>query len=239
MSVVRRCVPLLALFASLGLAQSPTGILTGKLIDITGAGLANVRVRLTSEQTTDLQIDENTNGDGDFKFSVVPSGEYILRSFVPGFQTVTIKSIAIEAGGEIKLPTVQMWIGSCGGGRQPINFMRFQPEQTQTGGLSGRVQFPAQGNSAPVAGAEVKLLCSKGGICATTKTDHNGEFSFSNIYPGDVPLLVNQPGFYPQDMAGFRVESGWQLNYYPVYLEKCSPRDCDPAKRPKTVEICE
>jgi len=242
MGVIRCCAPSLTLYASLALAQSQTGILTGKLIDITGAGVANAQLELTSETITDQGIVANTGRDGDFKFSDLPTGEYILRSLVPGFQSLTIKSIAIGAGEERRLPPVQLDIGLFCGGRRPINYMRFKTEQTNTGGLGGRVQLdegPLKGNSQAVAGAEVKLLCTKGGVCATTRTDHDGEFSFSNIYPGDVSLLVSQPGFYPLDETGFRIESGRELTYYPVYLEKCSRGNCNPAKRPRKVVICE
>lgn len=224
MSVVRRCAPFLALCACLAFAQGQTGILTGKLIDITGAGIANAPVELTSEPITDQRIVSYTNGDGDFKFSNLPTGNYILRSRAPGFQFLTIKSVAIEDGEERKLPPVQLEIGFCGG-RRAIDYMRFQYPQTNTGGLGGKVlvdEGPLKGNSQPVADAEVKLLCSKGGVCATAKTDHDGAFSFSKIYPGDASLLVSHPGFYPHDKTGFRIESGRELTYYPIYLEKCS-----------------
>jgi Carboxypeptidase regulatory-like domain len=242
MSLIRECLPLLTVCASLALAQTPTGILTGKIVDITGGGIANARVELTSETIAGRRIVANADSDGDFKFPDLQTGEYVLRSFMPGFQSLTIKSIAIEADGERKLPTVQLEVGFCGQGRRPIDYMRFRSEQTDTGGLGGRVQVdegPLKGNSQPIVDAVVRLLCSKGGICATTRTDHNGEFSFSNIYPGDASLLIRQRGFYPLDETGFRVETGRELTYLPVYLKKCPSGRCNPAKRPRKVAICE
>ena len=88
-------------------------------------------------------------------------------------------------------------------------------------------------------GAEVRLLCGKGGsfgkdvICGTTKTNEDGEFRFTGLNPGEFNLQVTRKGFYPLHEAGYRVDAGRESIYYPIYLEKCFRGDCNPSKRPK------
>ena len=95
------------------------------------------------------------------------------------------------------------------------------------------------GNSPPIAGAEVTLICKRK-VCPTVKTDSNGEFIFKDLAPGVFAVRVTRTGFYPLDEAVYNVREGMESVYWPLSIERCPHGDCNPRKRPKKpIAICE
>jgi hypothetical protein len=85
------------LFTSAAFSQLTTADIVGTVTDATGAVLPNAAVALTNLGTNE-QRSGQTNGSGDFSFTLLPVGHYSLSVKAKGFQESINKDIAVEAG---------------------------------------------------------------------------------------------------------------------------------------------
>ena len=98
-------------------AQENTAGLTGKVKDITGAGVSGTQAELLSETASDRRFRASADFTGIYHFSGVPADEYTLKLFSPGFKSLTVKSIHILEREQKSLPTLRLEVGSmadCG-----------------------------------------------------------------------------------------------------------------------------
>src|SRR3954467_11891502 len=72
-------------FISLMYAADPTGSLTGKVVDPSGAVVAGAKLTVTS-QGTGLKREAASGSDGGFLFPLLPPGTYNLTAGASGFQ---------------------------------------------------------------------------------------------------------------------------------------------------------
>lgn len=79
---------LVAVLATPGLAQTPTGTLSGRVTDVTGAPRANVGVTVTSSSLLQPQR-TSTSVTGDYIFRLLPPGEYAVSFELSGFAAAT------------------------------------------------------------------------------------------------------------------------------------------------------
>jgi hypothetical protein len=217
-------------------AQVGSASLTGKVKDITGAGVPGTQVYLQSGSKPGRQFGTNSDTAGQFVFTGVAADTYALKLNRPGFHLLTVKEIRILEGEQKALPTLQLDVSSmadCGGGAA-LDYIRMLPSGSLLGNVGGSVrldQGPMKGNGPPISSADVTVrFCSKG---CTAKTDVNGDFSFGDLSPGDHSVEVTHPGFYPLYMPGYLVKQGIESIYYSVYLERCPKGNCDPKLRPR------
>src|SRR5947209_15933634 len=75
----------LVAFTGLAVAQTSTGSVTGRVVDPSGAPIANAEVRLINQATKDSRL-VPTGGNGDFVFVDVQPGDYALNIKVSGFK---------------------------------------------------------------------------------------------------------------------------------------------------------
>ena len=95
----------LALLASVPLiAQTFRGGVAGAVTDATGAAVANAPVRLVSPETG-LTRDGVTSSAGDFVFQDLPLGKYNVTVTQPGFETVIVSGVVVDAG---KIATLEL-----------------------------------------------------------------------------------------------------------------------------------
>jgi len=97
---------LLAATVAVAAAQS-SSTLSGTVVDPQGAGLPGVRVTLMNVERQTSQ-DAETNRSGQFQFTSLPMGDYVVRVQVPGFQsyqatvsamtTNIVQTIALQLG---------------------------------------------------------------------------------------------------------------------------------------------
>jgi hypothetical protein len=85
-----------ALTAAAVFAQVPTGIISGTLMDSSGAIVPNGTIIIT-ERSTGAVRNLSTTAEGLFSASSLAAGEYEVRAEVEGFRT-TVRSATVEAG---------------------------------------------------------------------------------------------------------------------------------------------
>jgi TonB family protein len=76
-------------------AQAPRGILSGVVIDPSGARVPNARVVAKSE---DGAAQEQTKADlaGEYRFAALPSGQYVLEFASPGFKPAKVNATVVS-----------------------------------------------------------------------------------------------------------------------------------------------
>jgi hypothetical protein len=218
-------------------AQVGSAGLTGKVKDITGAGVSSAQAELLSETVSDRRFRTSADSTGIYHFSGLPTGEYTLKLFSPGFKSLTVKSIHIMESEQKSLPTLQLQVGSIAdcGGHAVLDYIRFLPTGGHSGNLVGSIrieQAPFVVKSPPISGADVTLICDTG-VCGATKANADGVFVFRTLPPGNLSVRVNRTGFYPLIEPGYVIEEGLESVYWSIYIERCPRGNCDPTMRPK------
>ena len=101
---------ILLLFTSAALAQLTTADILGTVTDSTGASIPNAGVTLTNLGTND-QRTVQSNGSGDYTFTLLPVGHYSISVKAAGFQESMTKDLAVEAGDRARAD-VHLQVGS-------------------------------------------------------------------------------------------------------------------------------
>jgi hypothetical protein len=202
--------------------SAPAASLKGTVVDQTGAVVPHANVELASGTNKyKTQADET----GVYQFSNLPAGEYSLKFSGTGFRNRTV-IIGLLESEQKRLPDVTLDIASSGcGGPPPRDLAPLRG--TLFGTLSGSVNPTAED-------VEVTLVCRTFNVCASTKTDSNGRFSFQMISAGVYGLNFRRDGFYLENATGYSyyVDAGWESVYGPKFLQQCPNGNCDPKLRP-------
>ena len=98
-----------ALAAMPALAQSPTGSITGNVLDGSGAGLPGATVTVTSVDTGATKT-TTSGAQGSFTFPLLPPGRYSVASELTGFSAAKVGNVTVSIGGQEKV-TLKMEIG--------------------------------------------------------------------------------------------------------------------------------
>jgi hypothetical protein len=100
----------LTLTASLSLAQTSTGIITGRVVDPQGASVASAEVTLT-QQLTSVKISTRTDASGDFVFPSVLPGQYMVSVEQSGFKRLEKRGVTLSASERLSAGTLTLEIG--------------------------------------------------------------------------------------------------------------------------------
>src|SRR6478609_5730756 len=76
-------------------AQSITGTVTGSVRDASGGAISGNEVRLANSGTGVVNR-TNTDEAGNFRFLLVPPGNYSIEAGAPGFKTFRREGIVVE-----------------------------------------------------------------------------------------------------------------------------------------------
>ncbi|QMV19400.1 TonB-dependent receptor [Granulicella sp. 5B5] len=87
----------LVLACTTAMAQLSTADIVGTVTDPTGALVPNAKVTLQNVDTHE-QRNAVSNSTGDYLFTLLPVGRYIVTVHASGFKTSTVSNLAIEAG---------------------------------------------------------------------------------------------------------------------------------------------
>src|SRR5690242_12207144 len=90
------CALLVLAFVGSAEAQTVQGVVTGSVVDSSGAVVPGADLTLTNDGTGVAQQEKSAT-DGGFRFGLVPPGSYTLTIKAQGFTTREIKAIIVEA----------------------------------------------------------------------------------------------------------------------------------------------
>ena len=89
--------------------QTVQGVVTGTVVDSTGAVIPAADLTLTND-ATNVSQEEKSGQDGSYRFPLVPPGTYTLTSKAGGFTTRQIKNIVVDASQTVPV-AVTMSVG--------------------------------------------------------------------------------------------------------------------------------
>ena len=84
-------------------AQTPSGEISGTVVDSSGSVLPGVRVTLTNSGTNAVRLSQ-TNETGVYVFPAVPPGTYSLKVELEGFSTAQQTGINVQVGSSNRFP---------------------------------------------------------------------------------------------------------------------------------------
>lgn len=84
-------------FVSAGSCQLTTADILGTVTDATGAVVPNAEINLTNLGTNEKRTTQS-NGSGDYSFTLLPVGHYSISVRAGGFQASITKDLSVEAG---------------------------------------------------------------------------------------------------------------------------------------------
>src|ERR1700716_4229236 len=90
-------LPFVFFFASAAFSRLTTADIVGTVTDATGAVVPNAVVVLTNLGTNDKRTGQ-TNGSGDYSFTLLPVGHYSISVKAGGFQESINRDLSVEAG---------------------------------------------------------------------------------------------------------------------------------------------
>jgi hypothetical protein len=100
----------LLLFTSAAFGQLTTADILGTVTDATGAVVPNASVILTNLGTNEKRTGQS-NSSGDYSFTLLPVGHYLITVKAGGFQESITKDLAVEAGDRARAD-VHLQLGS-------------------------------------------------------------------------------------------------------------------------------
>src|ERR1700694_815888 len=91
------CLFFVVMLPPLGAQSRATGAIQGTVLDSTGSVIVGARITVTN---TDFGAARHTESDesGQFRFSGLPVGNYILRLEKEGFGTVLVQTFPVSVG---------------------------------------------------------------------------------------------------------------------------------------------
>ncbi len=101
-SVVTRLLLLLAIAVPVH-AQTPSGEISGTVIDGSGLPVPGATITLTNLATSVARVVQ-TNGTGLYVVTAVPPGTYDLKGELAGFRTVERKNLVVQVGSAMRIP---------------------------------------------------------------------------------------------------------------------------------------
>jgi hypothetical protein len=192
-------------------SQTPTGILTGTVIDITTAGIPRAKIVIAGLSSRT----EATDNQGKFHIAGLEPGQYQLSITVAGFhpkqvsgrveanQTTALGEINMEIAGNV---ACDAWI------MPPPTVVVSKREHRQHGILiAGTVR---DWGKSPIARAIVRLRIfqERDAPEAVVKTDRAGGFEFTGLMPGTYVLSVEADSYDPVRIRQIIVRSGFEVH---------------------------
>jgi len=104
------CVFLLLALSAIAVAQAPTGVISGTVIDQSGAVIPSATVTITQKGTSTVRS-LTTNDQGLYSAAALLAGDYDIRIEAPGFKTLVRQ--ATVAAGNTTTVDVQMALGQA------------------------------------------------------------------------------------------------------------------------------
>ncbi|KAI2514176.1 protein of unknown function DUF11 [Fragilaria crotonensis] len=177
--------------------DAQTGSISGTVKDDNGAPLSGVTVQLKDSSGAVVRTTA-TNGNGAYLFSDVFPGTYTLFEINPAGYDTDVSDYDTSNDGDApdSVTTVDSTIGVVllpGENDDNNDFV-----DSDNGSISGTV---TDDQGKPLGGVTLTLTTSTGVAVATTATDSNGAYIFSNVEPGAYFVVETNPDGYPSNVS--------------------------------------
>jgi hypothetical protein len=124
-------------------AQTTSGIITGSVVDTSGAIMPNATVQLI-EQETNVSVTTKVLSDGSFVFPVVEPGTYSITVRAAGFKTLIKRDLVLTASERLSAGAFALQVGSVS---QSVTVTAAStPVQTTSAEISGDIDVHQLGN---------------------------------------------------------------------------------------------
>jgi hypothetical protein len=213
-----RLTPLLILLAATSSvcvhAQEFRALVTGRIVDSSGASIAGAQVSIvnTATQTRTAAV---SGSDGDFALTQLAPGEYELSVEAPGFRAYVRKGITLAVGDKANLD-IKMEIGDVKSSVEvTADLVGIEANQDITGQLINNKSV----TELPLNGRNVFMLVqlsagvvftvtnfAPGGTSGTRAYDLFGQFSVHGSFPNTSAFLLD----------GVPIEANGQSSYVPL-----------------------
>ena len=84
-------------------AQTPTGEISGVVVDPSGSAVPGVTITLTSAATNAVR-EVQTNSAGLYVIPAIPPGRYVLKAQISGFRAIEHRDIDVQVGSSNRIP---------------------------------------------------------------------------------------------------------------------------------------
>ena len=84
-------------------AQTPTGEISGVVVDPSGSAVPGVTITLTSAATNAVR-EVQTNSAGLYVIPAIPPGRYVLKAQISGFRAIERRDIDVQVGSSNRIP---------------------------------------------------------------------------------------------------------------------------------------
>jgi hypothetical protein len=205
MRLVLACA--LVLGAAGAAAQEDPGSISGTLVDVTDAAIANVTVTILSPITMETLSDAT----GRSVIAGLAPATYKVRVRPRGFKVRELE-VLVESGKERSLGRLVLDVASLGPCIEKAKRPRIS-EKKVPAGVKPRLSGTARGETG-VALIDLTLSLLKAGTSkaiASASTGENGEFQFVDVSPGVYDLEVFSEGFKLTKISSLRVRSDHEL----------------------------
>src|SRR5215471_3578699 len=215
MRISRVLLIIVAVFAGVPAgAQEFRALLSGRIVDSSGAALPNANVSIIN-MATHTRSSTSSGGDGNFALQQLMPGAYELTVEAPGFRRYTRRGITLAVGDKVNLQ-IQLEVGEQTSSvtvaadltgieaNQDITGQLMDTKSVTELPLNGRNVFMLVQLSAGVVFTQQNF--APGGSSGTRGYDLYGQFSVHGSFPNTSAFLLD----------GVPVESGGQSDYVPL-----------------------
>lgn len=109
--MLRSLLTLVVFCAGLGLAQTSTGTITGRVVDASGQYVPKAEVRLINQDTHDTRL-EYSGETGEFLFTSVQTGKYTVAVKAAGFKQLDKKDLELSSSERLAAGDLRLEVGS-------------------------------------------------------------------------------------------------------------------------------
>ncbi len=164
-------------------------------------GIQGTRMVLTDDQGN-VVAETLTDAEGNYCFNNLLPGNYCVHEiqpfgYVDGIDSVgTVNGVTQGVGQNDKACNITLR-----GGDQGAEYNFGEIQLAEISGMvhvdeNGDCVFSASEGEQPLAGVVLELIDDNGNVIATTKTDANGHYAFTNLLPGEYSIRQIQPDGY-------------------------------------------